>query len=105
MKRAILILCILLMGGCASLDELNPYFKVGGAVQINDQTDQLLRTTYKDQCDKNFKAIFGPGVEWRGRHELELIHESWYLCGAPFNKHPEMYSLDLRYMYKIGGQK
>ncbi len=110
MQRLALVLCAILLQGCATIDnfeekyDADVSFKVGMGYQIDSQTDQLLQTTYKDQCDKNAKAIFGPGVEWKEKHELELLHESWYLCGTPFNNHPEMYSLDLRYMYKIGGE-
>lgn len=110
MHKYFLVLLAVILSGCTLQDKLKEhdaamFFKVGGALQIDSQTDQLQQTTHPDQCDQQPKAKFGPGIETRSGHTLELMHHSWYFCGGPFNHKAEQWGLDLQYSYKFGGLK
>jgi len=85
-------LCILVilagLSGCAGY---GIYIDLDGGFQDDSQTDYWLQTTRADQCDTNpsFRGEFG--IRHRSGLHAGYYHDSWWLCGGPFNKKPEIY--------------
>ena len=98
--KKILILMAILLGGCGG----TPYMEVSLGYQLNDYTDYWLQTEQTWQCDKNIQFNGELGMEWEPvpRHTLSAgaHHESWVLCGGPFNNMPEVDSNDIRGTYR-----
>jgi hypothetical protein len=92
MRYLFLVPALLLMG-CASIKEstgADPYFEIGAGYQINEHSDWYVRTHRTWQCRDNLKAKAAVGLSW-GNTEVEYEHQSWWLCGTPFNNKPELY--------------
>lgn len=92
-------LVLLLLAGCAS-----PYATIGVAYQIDDQTDYWLQTDRDWQCGKQPQAHIEVGLEFDHQLTVGLHHQSWLMCGGPFNHRPEVYQNDIRIMKKWGGK-
>ena len=56
------------------------------------------------QCSKNVKFNGEVGLEFENDWSVGLHHQSWVLCGDPFNKRPEVDSNDIRITKKFGGK-
>lgn len=92
-----------MLQGCAAVPGL--YGSASLGAQIDEQTDQLLRTDRPDQCSRNIKFHAEAGYEFTKYWSMNLHHQSWLLCGRPFgNGKPEMYSYDFRITGRIGGR-
>lgn len=96
------IIIAVILSGCSSL---NPYAEIGLNYQIDSETDYWVQTDRPWQCDRNPKFDGEVGVETRNNWSLGLHHESWVLCGTGVNRHPEVYSNDIRLSKKWGGRK
>jgi len=79
------------------------YFDVGVGYQIDSMSDWHVRTERDWQCSQNWEAHFGFGLDW-GRASLGYQHQSWWLCGGPFNDRPELYSDRILFNYRFGGK-
>ena len=82
---------LFLLSGCAS----TPYYEIGLEYQLDDYTDYWLQTERSWQCNKNVKFHGELGLKWRdcvGSADCKtgIDHESWLLCGGPFNDRPEV---------------
>lgn len=98
--RALILACALVLGGCGS----TPYAEIGVAYQLEGMTDYWLQGERTWQCDKGPKAEIEIGVELEGNWQVGYHHQSWYACGKPFNKRPEVYQDDIRITKKFGGK-
>jgi len=107
MKLGILILFSLLLGGCATLEEhdMAPFLTVGVGYQIEDGTDYWLQRERSWQCDEWQQAILKLGIESKAGWALYLEHNSWWLCGDPFNSKPEVDYNQIVLEHKFGGIK
>ncbi len=113
MVRCCLIVITLFLSGCATLKEkgFDPYGSISLGSQINRHTDYFLRTdTWDNQCPKNVKVNAGVGIylpvpdKWYLPDKVGIHHESFLLCGWPFNDDPEITSYDFRITKEIGGR-
>lgn len=87
--RYLIILFAVFLTGCT---HLSPHLEVGLAYQVDGMTDWIQRTDRSWTCNDNTMFIGEAGVE----HEpsgvvVSYVHESYVLCGKPFNSHPELY--------------
>ncbi len=90
-------LTLLFLVGCGS----TPYVDVSLGYQF--QEDYWLDNDRSWQCSKNLQFHLTPGLmfDW-GR--IELHHQSWLLCGGPFNHRPEVDTNDIRITTTWGGR-
>ena len=91
---------LLLLAGCAS----TPYAEIGLGYQIDGMTDQLVQTGHKDQCSYQPQVHLELGLEFDHDWTLGYHHQSWLMCGGPFNSRPEIYMDDVRITKKFGGK-
>jgi len=94
-------LILLLLTGCASVD---PYFEVSLGYQIDGMSDYWVQTFNPEQCSKNVKFDAELGLELPKNWTVGYHHQSWLLCGGPFNDMPEIYADDIRVTKKFGGK-
>ena len=91
---------MLLLSGCGSA---KPFLEMGVAYQYDERSDQLVRTSLRDQCEN--PAFRGRlGLEYPSGWRVAINHYSWILCGTTNDK-PEIYSNDIEVSYKFGGIK
>lgn len=88
-----------LLTGCAA----SPYAEVGVGYQLDNYTDYWLQTERDFQCSSGPQAHFEVGME-KNNWKLGIHHQSWWLCGGPFNDKPEIYQNDIRLTKKWGGK-
>lgn len=91
---------LLLLSGCAA----TPYAEVSLGYQINGMTDYWIQTGNPNQCPKNIKFDGEVGLELPKDWTIGYHHQSWLLCGGPFNHRPEIYADDIRVTKKFGGK-
>jgi len=95
-----LVTCMLLLSGCAS----TPYGEISLGYQLDDSTDYWLKTEQSWQCSKNVQFNAEAGLEFDNQWTVGLHHQSWLMCGGPFNSRPEVDSNDIRITKKFGGK-
>ena len=95
-----LIIITLCLSGCAS----SPYLDVSLGYQIDSMTDYWLQTSNPDQCSKNIQFNAEFGLELSNDWTVGYHHQSWLLCGGPFNDLPEIYQDDIRITKRWGGK-
>lgn len=100
----LIIMMGLLMVGCSS-NKVAPYAEFGLGYQIDKNSDWWVRTTRPDQCSKQPQFHGEIGLEFPRNWKLGYHHQSWVLCGGPFNNDPEIYMDDIRLTKKFGGLK
>ena len=100
--QGLLIIFLALLSGCASV---KPFAELSIGAQMNGSSDELIRTDRKNQCDKNVQFRACAGIELPDDWMLAYCHQSWLLCGGPFNERPELYTDDIRITKKFGGYK
>ena len=97
-------LALLALTGCAS----SPYIEIGAGYQLDGSTDYWLQTDRSWQCSKNVQFHGEVGLElpedfiWFDT--IAIHHQSWWLCGGPFNHRPEVDTNDIRITKKWGGK-
>lgn len=104
MKIITVLLALLLVGGCAS-DKIKPYGSIGVGYQLEGSTDHWLQRERDWQCDRWQQAWFELGAEFKNGCSIALIHQSYWLCGGPFNERPEVDMNTIIGKCKIGGFK
>ena len=93
------ILVLLLLCGCAT-----PYAEVSLGYQLDGMTHDFLKTSNQYQCSENVQFNGEVGVEFEDNWRIGYHHQSWLLCGRPFNDYYETYSDDIRVTKKWGGR-
>ena len=99
--KILICICMMLLSACATSE---PYFEVGIAHQLDQNSDWYVRTEREWQCSRNWMAEFELGLDW-GKARLGYHHQSWWLCGGPFNDMHELYQDDVRLTYTFGGKQ
>ena len=97
--RLVLIATILVLSGCGGM-----YGKVGLAAQVDRNTDYWLQTDRDWQCSKNVQFHGEVGYEFEHDVTVYYHHQSWLLCGGPFNDAPEVYTDRIGIDKKFGGK-
>lgn len=100
MKIQFLII-VFLLPGCAGW---KPYVDVAAGIPIEGQTDHWLQTDRSWQCSTGPQAHLELGVESPKYAYIALNHQSWWLCGGPFNEKPEVSSAQILFGGRWGGQ-
>jgi hypothetical protein len=95
-----LVLFAALLSGCAS----TPYAELSLGYQLDSGTDYWFQTDRSWQCSKNVQFNGEIGVEFKHDWKIGLHHQSWLLCGGPFNSRPEADQNDIRITKKFGGK-
>jgi len=96
-----LILIVGVMSGCSTA---KPYAEISLGYQLDGMTDYWLKTSNPDQCSRNVQFNGEVGLEFPHNWQLGYHHQSWLLCGGPFNHRPEIYTDDIRLTKKWGGR-
>lgn len=101
--RLIVLTVAALLTGCASATA-KPYFELGATYRIDDHSDWYVGSDRDWTCDSpGFDAEFGYDFGKWG--SLGYRHQSYWLCGGPFNSKPELYQDDIRWSMRWGGHK
>jgi len=104
MKMAAVLLSLFLVVGCAS-EKVRPFGSLGLGYQAEGSTDHVLQRDREWQCKRWQQAWIEIGAEFRNGCSISLLHQSWYLCGSPFNERPEVDMNTFVGKCKIGGFK
>ena len=89
-----------MLAGCAA----SPYAEISLGYQLDGSTDYWLQTDRSWTCSKNVQFNGEVGLEFEHDLRVGLHHQSWVLCGGPFNTRPEVDSNDIRVTKKWGGK-
>lgn len=93
-------LLLLMLSGCGA----TPYTTVGLGYQIDGETDYWLQRERTWQCSKQPSAHIEIGLEFENKLTVAAHHQSWLLCGAPFNNDPEVDQNEIRISKTWGGK-
>jgi len=96
----VFIAITLLLTGCTA----TPYGELSLGYQIDGMTDHWLQTGRPWQCSKNIQFNGEVGLEFDNDWTVGYHHQSWLMCGGPFNERPEVYMDDIRITKKFGGK-
>ncbi len=98
--RSLVLAVLLVLGGCGS----TPYGELSLGYQLDSQTDYWLQTDRTWQCAKNIQFNGEIGLEFDHGWQVGLHHQSWLMCGDPFNDRPEVWQDDIKVTKKFGGK-
>lgn len=103
-KIVFMFLILLFIAGCAS-ENVKPFASLGVGYQLENSTDYWLQRERTWQCNEWQQAWVEVGAEFKGGCSLSIVHQSWWFCGGPLNKKPEVDMNALIGKCKIGGFK
>jgi hypothetical protein len=93
-------LLLLLLAGCANS---TPYIEAEIKYAFPFSTDYWVHQDRTWTCNQPYQLDLEIGHEWKNGWSGGLYHESFFLCGSPFNHAPEIYENGIFAKKKWGG--